>query len=68
LRGWLVGRDPRQFQFDFALWTRRIVRDLIRLQFDVEMTPQGVGQLLRRLGLSPQRPLYRAYYGSRTCS
>jgi hypothetical protein len=27
----------------------------------VEMTPQGVGQLLRRLGLSPQRPLYRAY-------
>ena len=56
LRGWLVGRDPRQFQFDFALWTRRIVRDLIRLQFDVEMTPQGVGQLLRRLGLSPQRP------------
>ena len=61
LRGWLVGRDPRQFQFDFALWTRRIVRDLIRLQFGVEMTPQGVGLLLRRLGLSPQRPLYRAY-------
>jgi transposase len=42
LRGWLVGRDPRQFQFDFALWTRRIVRDLIRQQFDVEMTPPGV--------------------------
>ena len=61
LRGWLVGRDPRQFQFDFALWTRRIVRDLIHQQFDVEMTPQGVGLLLRRLGLSPQRPLYRAY-------
>ena len=51
LRGWLVGRDPRQFQFDFALWTRRIVRDLIRLQFDVEMTPQGVGQLLRPMSL-----------------
>jgi hypothetical protein len=57
----LVGRDPRQFQFDFALWTRRIVRDLIRRQFGVEMTPQGVGLLLRRLGLSPQRPLYGAY-------
>ena len=28
LRGWLVGRDPRQFQFDFALWTRTIVRVL----------------------------------------
>jgi transposase len=61
LRGWLVGRDPRQFQFDFALWTRKIVRDLIQQKFSVEMTPQGIGKLLRRLGLSPQRPLYRAY-------
>jgi transposase len=61
LRQWLVGRDPRQFQFDFALWTRKIVRDLIRRKFGVEMTLQGVGKLLHRLGLSPQRPLYRAY-------
>ena len=36
---WIVGRDPRQFQFDFALWTRKIVGDLIRQKFDVEMTP-----------------------------
>jgi transposase len=28
LRSWLVGRDPRQFQFDFALWTRKIGADL----------------------------------------
>jgi transposase len=61
LFGWLVGRDPRQFQFDFALWTRKIVRELIRQKFGVEMTPQGIGKLLRRIGLSPQRPLYRAY-------
>ena len=60
LRGWLVGRDPRQFQFDVALWTRVIVGELIRQKFGVVMTPQGVGKLLRRLGLSPQRPAYRA--------
>ena len=41
LRGQLAGRDPRQFQFDFALWSRKIVRDLIRQQFGVDMTPQG---------------------------
>jgi transposase len=58
---WIVGGDPRQFQFDFALWTRKIVRDLVRQKFDVEMTPQGIGKLLNRMGLSPQRPLYRAY-------
>ena len=60
LRSWLVGRDPRQFQFDFALWTRVIVGQLIVDRFGVRMTPQGIGKLLRRLGLSPQRPLYRA--------
>ncbi len=58
---WLAGRDPRQLQFDFALWTRRMVRDLIKREFDVDYTPQAVGQLLRRLGFSPQRPLVRAY-------
>ena len=59
LRGWLVERDPRQFQFDFVLWTRVIVGELIREELGVVMTPQGVGKLLRRLGLSPQRPAYR---------
>jgi transposase len=61
LRSWLVGKDPRQLQFEFALWTRKIVRELIFQRFGVEMTPQGVGKLLARLGLSPQRPVYRAY-------
>lgn len=61
LWSWIVGKDPRQFQFDFALWTRKIVGQLIRDRFGVEMTPQGVGKLLRRLGFSPQRPTYRAY-------
>lgn len=50
LVGWLVGRDPRQFQFDFALWTRTIVRELIRQKFGVEMTPQGIGKLLGASG------------------
>jgi transposase len=57
----VVGRDPRQMQFDFALWTRDMVRELIRREFGVEYTAQGVGKLLRRMGLSPQRPLTRAW-------
>lgn len=61
LRAMIIGQDPRQLQFDFALWTREMVGDLMRRKFGVNMTPQGVGKLLRRLGLSPQRPLVRAY-------
>jgi transposase len=61
LRKLVVGRDPRQLQFDFALWTRQMVRDLIKREFGVEYTLQAVGNILRDMGLSPQRPLVRAY-------
>ena len=57
----VVGNDPRQLQFTFALWTRAMVRELIRREFGVALSEVSVGRLLRKLGLSPQRPLYRAY-------
>ena len=57
----IVSNDPRQLQFAFALWTRDMVRDLIRREFGVHLSAVSVGRLLRKLGLSPQRPLYRAY-------
>src|ERR1700757_1303505 len=53
--------DPRQLQFEFGLWTRKIIRDLIRKQFGVKFSDVQVGRLLTKMGLSPQRPLYRAY-------
>lgn len=57
----VVGKDPRQLKFEFALWTRSMVRDLIRQEFNVKLSEVSVGRLLRKLGLSPQRPLRRAY-------
>ena len=57
----IVGRDPRQMQFEFALWTREMVREVIRREFSVRLSVVSVGRLLRKLGLSPQRPLHRAY-------
>jgi transposase len=57
----IVGADPRQLEFEFALWTREMVRELIRCEFKVALSVVSVGRLLRKLGLSPQRPLYRAY-------
>jgi len=56
----IVGADPRQLRFEFALWTRDMVRELIRREFGVRLPAVSVGHLLRRLGLSPQRPLRRA--------
>ena len=57
----VVGNDPRQLQFTFALWTRAMVRELIGREFAVRLSEVSVGRLLGKLGLSPQRPLYRAY-------
>ena len=57
----IVGADPRQFEFEFALWTRDMVRTLIRREFKVSLSAVSVGRLLRGLGLSPQRPLWRAW-------
>ena len=56
---WLCG-NPRQVQFDFGLWTRKIVRDLIRREFGIDYTPQNVGKILKMLGFSPQRPVWQA--------
>jgi Winged helix-turn helix len=57
----IVGTNPRQLQFEFSLWTRDIVREVIRREFGVALSAVSVGRLLRTIGLSPQQPLYRAY-------
>jgi transposase len=56
----IVGTDPRQLQFDFALWTREMIREVIRREFDVRLSAVSVGRLLRKMGLSPQRPTWLA--------
>jgi len=57
----VVGTNPDQAAFDFGLWTRQLVREVIRREFGIDLSVWSVGRLLHRLGLSPQRPLYRAY-------
>jgi transposase len=58
---WINGSDPLQYGLDFGLWTRSIVADLIARKFDVKLGLSAVGALLARLGLTPQKPLQRAY-------
>jgi len=58
---WINGKDPRQHGFDFGLWTRLVVRKLIAEKFGVNLGVTAVGKLLAKLGLTPQKPLKRAY-------
>lgn len=58
---WVNGRDPRQYGLDFGLWTRAVVAELIEQKFGVKLGLTAIGQLLAKLGLTPQKPLQRAY-------
>jgi transposase len=61
VRRWINGKNPRQYGVDFGLWTRQIVRELIVQRFDVRLSLASIGAILARQGLTPQKPLQRAY-------
>jgi hypothetical protein len=57
----LLKKNPQQLEFDFGLWTRKMVAELVMSRFNVDLSLVSVGRLLRRMGMSPQRPIVRAY-------
>jgi hypothetical protein len=61
VKRWILGKDPRQYGLDFALWTRKIVQYLIREKMGIELCLTSVGKLLASLEITPQKPLRRAY-------
>lgn len=61
VKRWILGKDPRQYGFDFGLWSRRIVRALIQEKMGIELGITAVGRLLASLDITPQKPLRRAY-------
>lgn len=61
VKEWINGKNPRQYGFDFGLWTRKTVAELIKKRFGVEMKLTAVGELLSKLEITPQKPLQRAY-------
>jgi transposase len=54
-------KNPLQLKFEYALWTLAMIRVLIRQKYGVKLSEVSVGRLMKRLGFSPQRPLYRAW-------
>jgi transposase len=57
----IVEKDPLQMRFPFALWTRAMIGVVIQRQFGIKLSVASIGRLLRQLGLSCQKPLFRAY-------
>jgi transposase len=55
------GKDPRVHGFGMALWTRSLIRDFIKINFKKSVSLVTVGRILKKLGMSPQRPLYLSW-------
>lgn len=57
----IEGNHPEQLRLPFALWTRDAVRVLLEQRFGVAVSVWTVGRYLAQWGLTPQKPLQRAY-------
>jgi transposase len=58
---WIDGKNPMQYQLNAALWSRKIVSELIQREFSVSLSLASVSALLARLGLNSPKPRQRAY-------
>lgn len=54
-------KNPLQLKFTFALWTAKMIGQLIYQRFGIKLSKASVCRLLSQLGLTPQRPVWRAY-------
>jgi transposase len=54
-------KSPQQLEIASALWTRQAVRELIQQHTGLRLPIRTVGEYLRRWGLTPQKPVRKAY-------
>lgn len=57
----IVGKCPDQLRFPFALWTREAVQRLVARECGRRVSVWTIGRWLKGWGLTPQKPLRRAF-------
>lgn len=61
IQNMIIDKMPNQLKLDFALWTRKAVKELIEREFGIVLAINTMGDYLRRWGFTPQKPKKRAY-------
>lgn len=62
----VVNKNPMQMKFEFALWTREMVAQLIWRRYKIRLSRVSVGRLLAQMGITCQRPIHCALQKNRT--
>lgn len=57
----IVDVMPDQLKLDYALWTRKAVKELVEREFGIVLAINTMGDYLRPWGFTPQKPKKRAY-------
>jgi transposase len=57
----IIDTMPDQLKLDFALWTRKAVKELVEREFGVALAINTMGDYLRKWGFTPQKPKKKAY-------
>lgn len=52
---------PDQLKMSTALWTRQAVREVILRRYGILLAVRAIGNYLKRWGMTPQKPLQKAY-------
>lgn len=61
IQSMIIDKMPEQLKLDFALWTRKAVKELVEREFKVVLAINTMGDYLRKWGFTPQKPKKKAY-------
>lgn len=57
----IIDKMPDQLKLDYALWTRKAIKELIEREFGIILAITTTGDYLRSWGYTPQKPKKKAY-------
>lgn len=57
----VVDKNPLQMKLPFALWTAKMIGNVIEKKYGIALSKASVCRLLNQLGITPQRPVWAAY-------
>jgi transposase len=57
----IIDKMPDQLKLDYALWTRKAVKELVEREFGIVLAINTMGDYLRKWGFTPQKPKKKAY-------